>query len=334
MPQQLSSAPTPTRQVATVAVSVCIANWNCCDYLRACLQSLLHQSQGVEVEIIVVDNASEDGAPEMVREEFPEVILIENAQNRGFSQANNQAAAIATGKYLFFLNNDTVVEPFTLQQLFEHAESHPEAGALGPCLRDGKGDIQASSRAKPSIGALLHRTLLFRWTGLFKKAYQRCRGRGTSSDQPTPTEVLMGAALFVPRQLFEEIGGWNEEHLLGGEDLDLCARISSTHQIVHLPQIEITHFGRVSSRQNIGYAYRNTVLGITRFLRSDGASSLALLGYKLAVTLDLPLRGMALFGQYLWRKLRGEPERAAQSLLVLRGVLSFMFRGLIPFWRI
>src|SRR5688572_26671222 len=90
-------------------VSVCIANWNCRDLLRTCLASLLRQPQGVRLEVVVVDNASTDGAAEMVAAEFPEVTLIRNATNKGFSRASNQAAHHSSGRYLFFLNNDTVV---------------------------------------------------------------------------------------------------------------------------------------------------------------------------------------------------------------------------------
>src|SRR5438552_9582651 len=88
-----------------IDVTVCIANWNCRDLLRACLESLHDQPQGVRLETVVVDNASGDGAAEMVARDFPEVVLVRNARNAGFAAANNQAAARARGRYLLFLNN-------------------------------------------------------------------------------------------------------------------------------------------------------------------------------------------------------------------------------------
>jgi GT2 family glycosyltransferase len=89
-----------------IDVSVCIANWNCRELLRSCLESLHDHPQGVRLETIVVDNGSGDGSAEMVARRFPEVILSRNADNRGFARANNQAARLARGHYLFFLNND------------------------------------------------------------------------------------------------------------------------------------------------------------------------------------------------------------------------------------
>src|SRR5438067_729034 len=176
-----------------IDVSVCIANWNCRDLLRACLESLQDQPQGARLETIVVDNASQDGAAAMVARDFPEVVLVRNAENVGFARANNQAAGRARGRYLFFLNNDTVVPAGALRRLVAFADAHPEAGLIGPRLRDADGRWQISYRDRPTVAALLHRTLLFRWTGLFRRAYRRYRRLGFDPDRRRPVAVLMGA---------------------------------------------------------------------------------------------------------------------------------------------
>jgi GT2 family glycosyltransferase len=111
----------------------------------------------VALEVIVVDNGSHDGAADMVAEKFPEVVLIRNCGNVGFSRANNQAARRARGRYLFFLNNDTLVPPRALRRLLDYAHAHPEIGIIGPALRDEHGRAQLSYRACPTLGALLHR---------------------------------------------------------------------------------------------------------------------------------------------------------------------------------
>lgn len=315
-------------------VSVCIVNWNCRDLLRDCLASLLRHDQGATFEVIVVDNGSRDGAADMVQREFPEVVLLRNADNRGFARANNQAARRARGRHLFFLNNDTLVPPETLGQLLEEAQRRPDAGILAPRLRDGRGRVQSSWRTLPTVAALLHRTLPLRWTGLFRRAYQRYRGRAGAAATTRTVDVVMGAAMFLRRDRFLAADGWDEDYLFGGEDIDLCARIGRTHAIVYCPETEIVHYGRVSSRQHIGYAHTQTVIGITRFLRKSGTSRLALWLYKTAVTLDAPLTWLGRMAEWAWRVLRGKKRAAARSRLAAHGVGHFLRHGLWEFWNV
>jgi GT2 family glycosyltransferase len=314
-------------------VSVCIANWNCRDLLRACLESLHDRPQGVSVETIVVDNGSSDGAADMVAEEFPEVLLVRNATNLGFARANNQAAQRATGRYLLFLNNDTVVPAGTLRRLFDYAEAHPEAGMIGPRLRDAEGRCQVSYRQRPTVGTLLHRTCLLRWTGLLRGAYRNYRREDFDPNATRPVDVLMGAAVLLPRQRFFGCGGWDESFNFGGEDLDLSTRINREAAVVYLPEVEITHYGRVSTRQHIGYASSQMTVGFARYLRKSGCSRAALLLYKLVVTLDAPVQLVGKAVQYLWRRLRGRRKDAERSRLAFKGLAHFVLRGLWAFWR-
>jgi GT2 family glycosyltransferase len=328
-------------------VSVCIVNWNSWEALRACLESLLRAPQGVRREVIVVDNGSTDGAADRVARDFPEVVLIRNTRNEGFARGNNRAVARSRGRYLLFLNNDTIVPPFTLRRLRDFARGRPHLGIVGPRLVDGRGRTQLSARGRPTVTALLHHISFLRWTGLFRAAYRRYRGRTSgrrtecqsvppgASFSPTalPVEVLMGAALFMPRTVFRACGRWDERYTFGGEDIDLCVRVGQTHEVLHHPHISITHLGRVSSRQHIGYAHTNTVIGITRQLRASGTGSLPLLAYKLALTLDAPLQWLAHAGRYLTCRLRGRTEQAARRWLSLCAWSHFLTRGLLTFWQ-
>jgi GT2 family glycosyltransferase len=323
----------PPRRARRPDVSVCIVNWNCRARLRACLRSLRGRDQKVRLEVIVVDNGSADGAPDMVAAQFPRVRLIRNPDNRGFARANNQAAARARGRFLFFLNNDTVLPPGTLRQLLDYAEAHPEAGLVGPRLRDSAGRTQLSWRGRPTLGALLHRTTLFRLTGLFRAAYRRFRARGAAGEGTRAVEVLMGAALLVPRRVFLECGPWDEGYTFGGEDLDLCTRVGRRYAVVYHPEVAVTHFGRVGSRRHIGFAHTHWVLGIIRFLRQTGSPRAGLLLYKAALTCDAPVQVLAHAAQYLWRRLRGRRLRAARTGVVLRGLTHFLLHGLGPLWR-
>ena len=312
-------------------VSVCIVNWNCRDQLADCLRSLSPRRQRVRVEVVVVDNASTDGAADMVARDFPHVRLIRNATNAGFARGCNQAAEASRGRYLFFLNNDTRVPRGALRALVRHHHAHPDIGLLGPKLRDGRGRVQASVRRLPTVPALLHRLAIFRWTGLFRRAYRDYRGRGVP-ETTGPAEVLMGAALLMPRRAYRAVGGWSEAYTFGGEDIDLCARVRRLYPVVYLPEVEITHLGRVSSRQHVGYAHTNTLVGITRSLRESGASAVARTFYKAALTFDLPLSASLQVGRYLWARMRGHEKQAARARLEMAGMAHFARRGLRAFW--
>lgn len=317
----------------SIDVSVCIANWNCRDMLRDCLHSLLRRPQGVRLEVVIVDNASTDGSMEMVEREFPEAILLRNSENRGFAKASNQAAAASQGEYLFFLNNDTVVSPMALRGLLDYAQRNPDAGMLGPRLRDSSGAFQISYRRRPTVTALLHRTVLLRWTGAFAATYRQYRRGGYDPNHRGEVDLLMGAAVFVSRDVFFDCGRWDEDFAFGGEDLELAARIGERHAVHFLPDVEITHHGRVSSRLNVGFSTESVAIGYVQFLRKTGTSTTGLILYKLAVTLDTPVQLLAIGGQYLARRLAGRREKAGKSLLALRGLTHFLRRSLPKFWR-
>src|SRR5436190_21020507 len=135
-------------QVDAIDISVCIVNWNCRALLRGCLESLRRQPTGIRWEVIVVDNGSKDGAADMVERDFPETTLVRNGTNLGFSRANNQAARLASGRYVFFLNNDTIVPPGALEELVDLADASPGIGIVGARLRDAKAMVQAAFRQR------------------------------------------------------------------------------------------------------------------------------------------------------------------------------------------
>jgi GT2 family glycosyltransferase len=321
------------RHTSPPDVTVCIANWNCRDLLRDCLKSLHGQPQGVRAETVVVDNGSADGAADMVSREFPEVLLVRNDRNAGFAAANNQAADLARGRYLFFLNNDTVVPANTLRRLVTFADAHPEIGMIGPRLRDARGALQISYRRQPTLGALLHRTMLLRWTGLLRDTYRRYRRGDFDPKAQRCVDVLMGAAVMLPQEVFFECGRWDEAFAFGGEDIDLSARVGRRHAVVYMPQVEITHHGRVSSRLNVTFAEPNVQVGYVRFLRKAGAARAALIAYKLVVTCDAPVHCLSKWVQYTWRRLTCRPAKAEKSRLAMCGLAAFLTRGLGRFWQ-
>jgi GT2 family glycosyltransferase len=171
-----------------------------------------------------------------------------------------------------------------------------------------------------------------RWTGLFRTSYRHYRGRDERKNVPHDVEVLMGAALFMPRTVFRACGPWDERFTFGGEDVALCADVARRYRVVYHPEISITHLGRMSSRQNLGHAHTHTQIGLARQLRRSGASTVALLAYKLALTLDLPIQVGQQAIRYLARRLRGRPERARKNQAALGALAHFVRRGLWSFW--
>lgn len=330
----LQDAPArPRLPVDRPDVSVCIVNWNCAPLLRKCLASLYARPQGVRFEVVVVDNASADGAADMVAAEFPQAVLLRNPANLGFSRGNNQAAALARGRYLFFLNNDTELPAGTLAEFVAFADRHPGVGMVGPRLRGADGAPQVSYRTRPTVWALCHRISLLRWTRLFRRAYYRYRRDTFDPDGVRVVEALMGAAVFLPRDVFEQSGRWDERYRFGGEDLDLSAQVSRRHQVVYFGHVEVLHYGRVSSRANTSFAAPNVAIGYVHYFRKAGASRPALAAYKALVTIDAPVHiGVKLF-EAACRLARGRPDKARKSLLAARGLWHFFRHELVRFWR-
>jgi N-acetylglucosaminyl-diphospho-decaprenol L-rhamnosyltransferase len=322
-------------------VSVCIVNWNCRGLLRRCLRSLQPRRQRLRLEIVVVDNASTDGAAEMVAEEFPQVQLLRNTENVGYARACNQAARCARGRYLFFLNNDTLIPRGALRRLVKQARQVANLGLLGPQLRDARGRVQRSVRSRPTVSALCHRVTFLRWTGLFRQAHAGFRGERESETTPPglrPVEVMMGAAVLMPRRVWQAIGGWSEAYVFGGEDIDLCLRVArSQRAVLYDPGTAILHLGRVASRQQPAFVLGKTLVGLTRSLRVAGASppasDWAIFGYKLAFTLDLPLRLGVLTARWLVSRLRGRQRSARRAWLDLVGLTRFIWSDLRAFWQ-
>jgi GT2 family glycosyltransferase len=333
---QVRAAPKPPAnrgQPPVPDVSVCIANWNCATLLRRCLQSLFDQPQGVSFEVIVADNGSTDGAADMVAAEFPQVILIRNPDNRGFASASNQAAAVSRGRFLFFLNNDTLVPPNTLRQFLDWAEANPRVGMFGPRLRGSDGLFQVSYRRRPTLAALFHKLSLLRWTRLFRRAYYDYRRATFDPTQIRSVEVLMGAAVFLSREVFEQVGRWDEGYSFGVEDIDLSTQVNQRGPLLFVSEVEIVHHGRAAGRANVHFAAPNVAIGYIRYFRKSGSHPALLFLYKLLVTLDTPVQiGLKLL-EAGCRFATGRYQKAQKSLLAVRGLWAFLRYELLRFWK-
>ncbi len=313
-------------------LSICIVNWNGREMLRNLLASIEATREGLNCEIVVADNASADGSADMVAANFPQVKLIRNSQNLGFARGNNQAAALAAGRLLLFLNNDTVVLPGAMRTLVRFLDERPDVAAVGPRLIGSDGKPQWTGRSLPTLKALLHQVMLIKWTGLFKSAYRRYRKGNFHPDQSGPIEQLAAAALLVRAEHNAGCGGWDEGFLFGVEDVDYCARLSRFGSIYYLTEAGIHHLGRISSRANRSFVYRGYECGYARYL-GKRHGCLASLVYKTLVTLDMPLRIGVLGLQTLWAWVCIKPERVRHHGRRLSAAAGFFFCDLPRFWR-
>lgn len=243
-------------------LSIIIVNWNVKDLLRECLKSIYNTASGISFEIFVVDNASADGSIEMVKEEFPQVELIANKENLGFSKANNQAVKISNGKYILFLNPDTVVHPKAIEMMVNFLNANKNCGAVGPMIINGQGKIDPT-------GARNFPTVLFVFFNVmhldkfFSKSKLFGRHLMTWWDHKDSRSIscLSGACMLVRREILEEVNFFDEKLPMFFEDLDLCQKIKKKGwNLYYLSTAKITHFQGSCSKKVI---HRQTIERMT-----------------------------------------------------------------------
>ncbi|HEX2937183.1 MAG TPA: glycosyltransferase [Bacteroidales bacterium] len=237
-------------------LSVIIVNYNVKSFLEQCLYSVVKGLQHIDGEIIVVDNNSTDGSEIMIRDTFPDIKLIVNTENIGFARANNMGIQKSSGDYLLILNPDTIIEENTLSHCLEFMEEHPEAGALGPKMIDGKGNyLPESKRSLPTpLTALFKITglnRLFPKSGLLNHYYLG----HLPINQTHAVDVLTGAFMLIRRNVLEAVGLFDESFFMYGEDIDLSYRITlAGYKNYYFPDTTIIHYkGESTKRGSLNY---------------------------------------------------------------------------------
>jgi GT2 family glycosyltransferase len=227
-------------------ISIIIVSWNTARLLENCLASILTNPPRSSFEIWVVDNASTDASPQMVREKFPQVHLIENRENVGFARANNQAIQQCTGNYILLLNPDTLITSGALQTLADFLDEHPQTGAVGPRILNPDGSLQISSHPRPTLSRELWR--LFHLDALLPYAeYLQTKWQTNEAQE---VDILMGACLLLRKEVLDQVGLLDEDYFMYSEEVDLCYRIQRAGwRLFWVPQAEVVHFGGQSTQQ-------------------------------------------------------------------------------------
>jgi GT2 family glycosyltransferase len=239
-------------------LSVIIVNYNVKYFLEQCLRSVFNASKNCKVEVFVVDNNSIDDSVELVKTKFPEVKLIENKINLGFSKANNQAIKMASGKYILLLNPDTVVGEDTFEKVITFMDSHSIAGGLGVKMLDGKGNfLPESKRGLPTPLVAFYK--IFGLSKLFPKSttFGKYHLGYLDKDKTHEVDVLSGAFMLLRKETLDKIGLLDEDFFMYGEDIDLSYRvIKGGYKNYYFSDTSIIHYkGESTKKSSVNYVF-------------------------------------------------------------------------------
>jgi len=231
-------------------LSVIIVNYNVQYFLEQCILSAQAASDNLKVEIIVVDNNSTDGSCKMLQEKFPEIQLIQNNINTGFSKANNQGVALAKGEYVLILNPDTIVAEDTFIKILNFAKTKPNLGILGVKLIDGSGNfLPESKRGIPTPQVSFNK--LF---GISSEQTGKYYAAHLGENETGVVEILVGAFMLMKSAIYKEVHGFDEDYFMYGEDIDLSFKVlNKGYQNYYFAETQVVHYKGESTKKDVKY---------------------------------------------------------------------------------
>ena len=232
-------------------LSVIIVSHNTRKLLKQCLDSIYRNTTGLQYEVIVVDNDSTDGSKEMISKDFPTVRLLFNTANEGFAKANNKGFDNSQGDYLLFLNSDTIIVNNAIKYLSDYLQKHSAVGVVGPKLLTPEGmPTQSYQRFLDVAKLCLGAACLQYFLDVKKHRMHYPRYQFTDDRE---VEWLSGAALAIKRNVFEQVGKWDDKYFLYYEDMDLCLQVKRAgYKVMYHPAAEIIHHFGSSATQADG----------------------------------------------------------------------------------
>jgi GT2 family glycosyltransferase len=284
-------------------LSIVIVNWNASDLLLRCLKAVYATCGTLELEVIVVDNASMDDSVAVLRDQFPQVNVVENKENLGFSKANNQGIRMAKGRYYLLLNTDTFVHPGTLETMIKFMDEHPEAGASGCQLYYEDGSLQRSCTSFPTLATELWQALwldrVFRRSPIFGK-YRMSYWDFNDTRQ---VDSIIGAFMMLRCEALDQVGLLDESYFMYSEEVDLCYRMHQAGwKVMFTPKATATHlWGGTSKRIPGETTFLRLYHSRMKFFRKHYGSFNAIL-YKLILSLGSTVRVIGGLGAIILKK--------------------------------
>jgi len=235
-------------------LTIVIVSWNIKDLLEKCLASIFKYQAKVKLEVIVSDNNSSDGTVKMIKEKFPQVLIIVNPSNKGFAVANNQGILKAKGEFILLLNPDTEIHSGTFTQILRFIRGKPQAGIVGCKHLNTDLTLQPSVRRFPSFWVLF--LIFIKIAKIFPKLHSLYQYFALDFDYKYAIQVdqVAGSFFLIRRQLIDEIGLLDEHFFIWFEEVDFCKRaIQANWQVWYTPLAKITHHGAQSFNQHLPF---------------------------------------------------------------------------------
>lgn len=235
-----------------IDISIVIISWKMKELLQSCLRSIYKYTSGVNLKTIVIDNNSLDGTSELIQNEFPEIILIKNKENRGVAPARNQGMTIASGKYVLILDADVELIENSILQLYEFMESNPDCGIVGSKLVSTDRQLQFSCKRFPNLLSFIFRRLEHFDIIKDSKTLRYHTMQDWNHKEIKEVDYLIGACQFIRGEVIKKIGMYDDKIFYGPEDIDFCLRIwKAGWSVMYNPNTQIVHHEQRITKKNI-----------------------------------------------------------------------------------